>query len=150
VGDLASAINPATGQQVPGVAQGAMQMGTHAARIIAREASRSAAQAPGARPTFHYHDKGMLATIGRASGVARFRHLKLWGFPAWVAWLVVHIFFLIGFRNRLRVMLEWAYAYITYDRGARLITGEFDRLRLLADHPADDRMDEPAAGGPRG
>jgi NADH dehydrogenase len=100
----------------------------------------------------------MLATIGRASGVARFRHVKLSGFPAWVAWLVVHIFFLIGFRNRLRVLLEWAYAYVTYDRGSRLITGEFDRLRLLADPPVDDaavgaehdpRVEEPAARGSR-
>jgi len=73
---------------------------------------------------FHYHDKGSLATIGRAAGVADFGRLKLSGFFAWFAWLAVHIFFLIGFRNRVLVMLQWAWAYLTYQRGARLITGE--------------------------
>jgi NADH dehydrogenase len=140
IGDLASLEQD--GEEVPGVAPAAMQEARYVADAIERTLRGEALE------PFRYHDKGMLATIGRASGVARFKHLKLSGFPAWVAWLVVHIFFLIGFRNRLRVMLEWAYAYITYDRGSRLITGEFDRLRVLADQPVGDRVEEPAAGGP--
>jgi NADH dehydrogenase len=136
IGDLASLEQD--GELVPGVAPAAMQEARFVADAIERQLQ--------ARPLeeFRYNDKGMLATIGRASGVARFKHIKLSGFPAWVAWLVVHIFFLIGFRNRLRVMLEWAYAYATYDRGSRLITGEFDRLRLLADHPGEDPVEVPA------
>ncbi|MGH2689674.1 MAG: NAD(P)/FAD-dependent oxidoreductase [Actinomycetota bacterium] len=145
IGDLASLEQD--GEQVPGVAPAAMQEARYVADAIERTLRGESLE------PFRYHDKGMLATIGRASGVARFKHLELSGFPAWVAWLVVHIFFLIGFRNRLRVMLEWAYAYITYDRGSRLITGEFDRLRQLADAPVDDerdeRLEEPAARGPR-
>ena len=78
---------------------------------------------------FHYHDKGSLATIGRAAGVANFGRIKLGGFLAWFAWLAVHIFFLIGFRNRILVMLQWAWAYVTYQRGARLITGETRKAR---------------------
>ncbi|MGH2721135.1 MAG: NAD(P)/FAD-dependent oxidoreductase, partial [Actinomycetota bacterium] len=140
IGDLASLEQD--GEQVPGVAPAAMQEARYVADAIGRTLRGEALE------PFRYNDKGMLATIGRASGVARFKHVELSGFPAWVAWLVVHIFFLIGFRNRLRVMLEWAYAYLTYDRGSRLITGEFDRLRLLADQPVDDRVEEPAAGGP--
>jgi NADH dehydrogenase FAD-containing subunit len=73
---------------------------------------------------FHYHDKGSLATIGRAAAVADFGKLQLSGFFAWMAWLFIHILFLIGFRNRLMVMIQWAWSYITYERGARLITGD--------------------------
>jgi NADH dehydrogenase len=71
---------------------------------------------------FRYVDKGMLATIGRGAGVARIGRIKASGFPAWLLWLFVHIFFLIGFRNRLLVILQWAWSYVTFDRGARLIT----------------------------
>jgi NADH dehydrogenase len=78
-------------------------------------------------------DKGSLATIGRRAGVALIGRLKLWGAPAWLAWLGIHIFFLIGFRNRLLVMLEWAWAYATYDRSARLIV---DRGRPASREPA--------------
>jgi NADH:ubiquinone reductase (H+-translocating) len=73
---------------------------------------------------FRYRDKGSLATIGRAAAVADFgRRAHVSGFPAWFAWLAIHIFFLIGFRNRVLVILQWAWAYVTYQRGARLITG---------------------------
>jgi NADH:ubiquinone reductase (H+-translocating) len=104
------------GAVVPGVAPAAMQMGRHAAANV-RRLLRGEATRP-----FRYRDKGSLATIGRNSAVAQFgRRLKLSGFVAWVAWLAVHIFFLIGFRNRLVVMFDWAVAYLTYQRHARLI-----------------------------
>jgi NADH dehydrogenase len=78
------------------------------------------------KPTapFRYHDKGSLATIGRAAAVAEIGKLKLSGFIAWFAWLAIHIFFLIGFRNRFLVITQWAWAYVTFQRGARLITGD--------------------------
>jgi NADH:ubiquinone reductase (H+-translocating) len=104
------------GAPVPGVAPAAMQMGRHAARNVRRLLGGEATQ------PFRYRDKGSLATIGRNSAVAQFgRRLKISGFPAWLAWLLVHIFFLIGFRNRIVVMADWAVAYFTYQRHARLI-----------------------------
>jgi NADH:ubiquinone reductase (H+-translocating) len=116
VGDLAAS-RDADGRQVPGVAQGAMQMGRHAARQIGRDIAGKG------REAFSYFDKGDLATIGRAAAVARMGRIKLSGFVAWVIWVVVHIMYLIGFRNRLLVMLQWGWAYLTYHRGIRLITG---------------------------
>jgi NADH dehydrogenase len=113
VGDLA--VFEQDGRPVPGVAPAANQMGTHAARNIER-ALAGQPLAP-----FRYKDKGSLATIGRRAGVAQIGRLKLWGAPAWLAWLMIHIFFLIGFRNRLVVMFDWALAYMTYQRHARLL-----------------------------
>lgn len=106
------------GRAVPGVAPAAIQEGTWAARNVARAVS--------GRPMrpFRYRDKGSLATIGRAAAVADFGWIHLGGWLAWMAWLTVHIFFLIGFRNRLLVILQWAWAYVTRRRGARLITGD--------------------------
>ncbi len=112
IGDLAALKTP-----VPGVAPAAIQEGIHAARNIER-LIRGNKTLP-----FHYRDKGSLATIGRAAAVADFGRIHVSGFPAWFAWLAIHIFFLIGFRNRLFVILQWAWAYVTYQRGARLITG---------------------------
>jgi NADH:ubiquinone reductase (H+-translocating) len=112
-GDLAALEQD--GRPVPGVAPAAMQMGRHAARGILR-AVRSQAPEP-----FRYVDKGSLATIGRRAAVAVLGRVKLWGFPAWAAWLGIHIFFLIGFRNRIVVLMEWALAYMTHQRSARLI-----------------------------
>jgi NADH:ubiquinone reductase (H+-translocating) len=112
IGDLASLRTP-----VPGVAPAAIQEGVHAARNIQR-LLRGQKTLP-----FRYWDKGSLATIGRAAAVADFGRIHVSGFAAWFAWLAVHIFFLIGFRNRLLVILQWAWAYVTYQRGARLITG---------------------------
>jgi NADH dehydrogenase len=116
IGDLAAVKNE-DGSLVPGVAPAAIQEGNHTARNIVRRIE--------GQPSipFRYHDKGSLATIGRAAGVADFGRLRLSGFLAWAAWLGVHIFFLIGFRNRILVILQWAWAYATYQRGARLITG---------------------------
>jgi NADH dehydrogenase len=117
IGDLAAA-KQADGTLVPGVAPAAIQMGKFAARQI----KRSLKGKP--RQDFHYLDKGSLATIGRSKAVAHLRKLHFGGFFAWLAWLLIHLMFLIGFRNRLMVMMEWAWAYITYNQGARLITGE--------------------------
>jgi NADH:quinone reductase (non-electrogenic) len=116
IGDL-TAIEQ-DGKPVPGVAPAAIQMGRHAARNIRL--------ALGGRPrqAFRYRDKGSFATIGRGKAVGQLPGgIRLSGFPAWVAWLAIHIFFLIGFRNRVLVIFQWAYSYVTFRRGARLITG---------------------------
>jgi NADH dehydrogenase len=120
VGDLAAF--EADGKLVPGVAPAAIQEGRHAAKNIVRRV-RGEATVP-----FHYLDKGSLATIGRASAVAEIGSLRLSGLLAWLAWLFIHILFLIGFRNRYLVLSEWAWGYVTYERGARLITGAKGRL----------------------
>jgi len=117
IGDLA-VLAGGDGKPLPGVAQVAIQMGKHAAHNIMR-----ALEGQPYRP-FKYKNLGNMATIGRASAVADFERFTMKGLPAWLAWLFVHIFNLIGFRNRLVVMVQWAWAYITYQRGIRLITGE--------------------------
>ncbi len=114
-GDLASAKRH-NGQPVPGVAPAAIQMGKFAARQI----KRSVAGKP--REEFEYLDKGSLATIGRSRAVADFGKIHISGYFAWLAWLFIHLLFLIGFRNRFFVMTEWAWAYLTYNHSARLIT----------------------------
>lgn len=101
---------------VPGVAPAAMQMGRHVARSIKADLDG------GERTRFQYVDKGSLATIGRASGVADVKGFRFSGFLAWAAWLSIHIFYLIGFRNRILVMVSWAWSYLTFRRGARIIT----------------------------
>jgi NADH:ubiquinone reductase (H+-translocating) len=116
IGDLAS-LKDENGKMLPGVAPVAMQEGTFAAHAIGRDLAHEA------RGKFHYVDKGSLATIGRAAAVAQFGKIHISGFIAWLAWLFIHIFFLIGFRNRLIVLIQWAWSYLTYERGARLITG---------------------------
>jgi NADH dehydrogenase len=121
IGDLACFLHQ-TGKPLPGVAPAAIQMGRHAARSILRDLKGKP------RKTFHYLDKGTLATIGRAAAVADFGFVKISGFFAWLAYLFIHIFFLIGFRNRFVVMFEWAWAYFTFQRAARLITGDIDRI----------------------
>ena len=127
VGDLAASPDATP---VPGVAPAAMQEGRHAARNVAR-ALRGEPALP-----FRYRDKGLMATIGRAAAVARIGRVELSGLVAWLAWLLVHIFFLIGFRNRVAVMLQWAWSYLTYKRGARLITDTSERWRLEAERHA--------------
>ena len=109
------------GHQVPGVAQPAMQMGDHVGKMIAADLRGTR------RPAFRYFDKGDMATIGRMAAVAKVEwpfkaHMS--GFAAWVTWLTVHIFFLIGFRNRISVFAAWIWTYFTFTRGARLITGD--------------------------
>lgn len=116
VGDLAS-LKGADGKPLPGVAQVAIQMGRHAAANIVG-ASRNQPHRE-----FRYRDLGNMATIGRASAIADFGRLRLTGWIAWLAWLFVHIMNLIGFRNRVVVLIQWAWAYVTYQRAIRLITG---------------------------
>ena len=121
IGDLA-ALTDANGVEVPGVAQGAMQMGHYAAGVIRAEV-QAGAILPSVRAPFAYRDKGSMATIGRSAAVAQIGRLKLSGYPAWVTWLVVHLMFLIGFRSKFSVLVQWIYSYLTYKRGARIITG---------------------------
>ena len=117
IGDLARMINK-DGSQVPGVAQGAIQGGRHVAKIIAGEP----------RTPFRYHDKGNMATIGRASAVVATKRFSMSGSFAWMMWWVVHIFFLVGFRNRVLMMAHWGWSWLTFKRGSRLITGPVGKL----------------------
>jgi NADH:ubiquinone reductase (H+-translocating) len=129
VGDLAAFEQD--GNPVPGVAPAAMQAGRYAAKtILARLAHK---------PTkpFRYVDKGSLATIGRAAAIGQVGKLHLSGFSAWAAWCLIHIFFLIGFRSRMLVMVEWGWLYLSHDRGSRLITGPVEDL--LEKHPESSR-----------
>jgi NADH:ubiquinone reductase (H+-translocating) len=119
-GDLAALVD-ASGRVVPGVAPAAEQMGRHVAANLQR-AIRGEPLQP-----FRYRDNGSMATIGRRRAIADFGRLKLWGTPAWWSWLLVHILFLIGFRNRLIVLVDWAWSYFTFARGARLIVGTDER-----------------------
>jgi NADH dehydrogenase len=106
------------GNPLPGICPVAIQQGEYAARMIKDDLKGRA------RKPFRYRDKGQLAVIGRGRAVADLRRLQLSGFVAWLIWVFVHIFFLIGFRNRFIVLFEWAWSYVTYQRGARVITGE--------------------------
>jgi len=118
IGDLANFPHQ-TGQPLPGISPVAMQQGRHAARNVL-------AMIKGRKPQrFRYWDKGTMATIGRNKAVADLKFVHLSGLPAWLAWLFVHIVFLVGFRNRLLVLVQWAWAYLTFDKGARLITRNF-------------------------
>jgi NADH dehydrogenase len=105
------------GRLVPGVAPAAKQMGRHVAKSILRRIEGAAVS------NFTYRHSGNLATIGRKSAVADFGRFGLSGFPAWLLWSLAHVWFLVGFRNRLTVFIDWIWSYVTYQRGARLITG---------------------------
>ncbi|HEY0708399.1 MAG TPA: NAD(P)/FAD-dependent oxidoreductase [Polyangia bacterium] len=127
VGDLATLMQD--GQPVPGVSPAAMQEGRYVAGKIMAKMERAPIK------PFRYFDKGSFAVIGRGAAVGEFLDkVKLSGFIAWLAWLFIHLFFLIGFRNRLSVLFDWAYAYLTFRQGARLITGDthIERLKRLA------------------
>ncbi|HKZ29302.1 MAG TPA: NAD(P)/FAD-dependent oxidoreductase [Acidimicrobiia bacterium] len=113
VGDLAHVVQ--NGRPLPGVAPAAIQMGRHAADSITRAVRAEPTQ------SFRYVDRGTMATLGRSSAIAVIKGIRLWGLPAWLAWLFIHILFLIGFRNRAVVLFEWARSYLTYSRSARLI-----------------------------
>jgi NADH dehydrogenase len=126
-GDMVTLVDP-KGQIVPGVSPAAMQMGEHVAKLIVQELkdrtrSVTKADAMTERAAFTYWDKGTMATIGRSKAVAQLGKLHFSGFPAWLAWLFVHLLFLVGFRNRLSVFFQWTYSYFTKKRGARIITG---------------------------
>jgi NADH dehydrogenase len=122
IGDLANYPHQ-TGKPLPGVAPVAMQEGRYAAHLIRRRLRGQPPPGP-----FRYHDRGSMATIGRAAAVADLGRVHLGGFPAWLAWLFIHIIFLIEFENRVLVLFQWAWNYFTRNRSARLITGEDLRL----------------------
>ncbi len=139
IGDLAAAKDE-SGKMLPGVAPVAMQQGNFVAKLIKQEVESGAGRPEhdgktSQRPAFKYWDKGSLATIGRAAAVAQFGKLHISGFIAWLAWLFIHILFLIGFRNRLLVFIQWAWSYVTYERGARLITGSTYLPGWAESHP---------------
>jgi NADH dehydrogenase len=126
IGDTAS-VTDVAGRPVPGIAPAAKQQGEYVARVLA---ARLAGRPP--PPPFRYRNHGMLATIGRQRAVIDFGWMRLHGFPAWLLWSTAHLYFLVGFRNRLVVGANWLWNYFTFDRGARLITG------LVADEDASD------------
>jgi NADH dehydrogenase len=124
IGDMVRVRSPdGTVHTLPGVAPVAMQEGRYVAKVVR---ARLAGEAR--TPPFHYHDKGNLATIGRASAVADIKGLRLSGLLAWITWLSVHLFYLIGFENRLLVLIRWGFSFVTRGRGARLITAESREL----------------------
>jgi NADH dehydrogenase len=137
IGDLAS-LKDGQGKLLPGVAPVAMQQGKATAGNIRRDLNGEP------RKHFHYRDKGSVATIGRAAAVAEFGKLHISGFIAWLSWLFIHIFFLIGFRNRLIVFIQWAWSYFTYERGARLITGD-TQLPGWRELPGEEAKDQERA-----
>lgn len=118
IGDLGT-LNGAHGKPLPGVAQVAMQGGDYVAKAIARRARGDQAE----RPPFHYFDKGDLAVIGRGHAVAQIFGIKIWGLPAWLVWLFIHLMYLVQFQSRVVVFIQWGFEYLTFSRGARLITG---------------------------
>jgi NADH dehydrogenase len=122
IGDLAKMLNK-DGTEVPGVAQGAIQGGKYVAKLIAGELAGKTERKP-----FSYWDKGNMATIGRMSAVVATKRVALHGLIPWLAWWAVHIMFLVGFRNRLLVMYHWAWSWLSFKRGARLITGDLRAL----------------------
>ena len=131
IGDTAHA--ESRGELVPGVAQGAIQGGRHVARAITAEMTGDT------RPEFSYRNKGELATIGRSSAVGKIGRFELSGWIAWMAWWAVHIVFLIDFRKRFVVFFSWAWSYLTFQRGSRLITGPWSPARDAAESTPDNR-----------
>jgi len=117
IGDLAN-FSHQTGKPLPGVAQPAIQQGHYVARVI-----RDRLNGKKTKP-FHYFDKGNLATIGRFSAVADMNWLRLSGFPAWLIWIFIHLLYIVEFQNRLLILVQWGWLYLTFDRSARLITGK--------------------------
>ena len=142
-GDMAAAKSADTGEMVPGVAQGGLQMGHYAGQTIAREtAGRST---PAERRAFVYNDKGTMAVIGQSKAVAQIGRLKFGGFLAWLVWGGIHIAFLIGFRNRLQVLFSWFWNWLLNARDARLITGDA-QLSLRVVRPDDYVPSDPPTG----
>lgn len=131
IGDIVN-LTDANGRQVPGVSPAAMQMGKHAATAICRQIDGK--RNPAA--PFKYFDKGNMATIGRSKAIAQVGKIEFGGFPAWLAWLFVHLVFLIGFRNKIAVLIQWFYSYVNYRRGSRIIT-DLDRKFQIGNEKAN-------------
>ena len=144
IGDLAHRVDPRTDATVPGVAQGALQMGHFVGRTIAVEiAARQRDHVAPPRGVFVYRNKGSIATIGRNRAVADVKGWKFGGRLAFIVWGLIHIYFLIDFRRRLLTLAEWIWMYFFYERGVRLITGDDAVLQKVNPPPAGS----PAAGG---
>ncbi len=124
IGDVADCTLP-DGTKAPGLAPSAMQMGKHVAKLVSAELKQGKTP-PDQREAFTYWDKGTMATIGRTHAIADIGPLHFGGIFAWLAWLVVHLMLLVGFRNKLVVLIQWFYSYVTFRRGARIIIGEAD------------------------
>ena len=136
IGDIAN-ISDSRGRPVPGVSPAAIQMGRHVAKILKREVAQEEPTEASKRKPFNYFDKGTMATIGRSKAIAEVAGLRFTGFIAWVLWLVVHLIFLVGFRNRSSVLLQWAYAYVGYRPGARVfdvptVKADIEKKELLS------------------
>jgi len=131
VGDLAAAQGK-NGSPLPGVAQVAIQGGAYAARTI-----RARLEGKKNLPPFHYFDKGDMAVIGRAAAVANVFGLHFWGLPAWLIWLFIHLMYIVEFQNRVLVFVQWGFEFLTFSRGARLITGSGDADLQSQPHPND-------------
>jgi NADH dehydrogenase len=147
-GDMAAATSADTGAPVPGVAQGGIQMGRYAGRAIAREVAAHAT--PEGRAPFVYRDKGSMAVIGKAKAVAQIGRFRFGGFFAWMVWGGIHIAFLIGFRNRVQVLLSWLWNWLLNARDARLITGNAQvaiRVPRSAEYVTADAGAPPARAG---
>ncbi|MEO1524336.1 MAG: NAD(P)/FAD-dependent oxidoreductase [Planctomycetota bacterium] len=132
-GDQCHFVDEESGRPLPGVAPVAVQQGQHFAKVIRADLKGED------RPEFRYHDKGQMATIGRSRAITEVGKFRLTGFVAWVAWLVVHIYFLTGFRNRLFVILSWAWSFLTFRRGARLITARGWKSFHGTDEPVTEK-----------
>jgi NADH dehydrogenase len=136
IGDLAN-LAGADGKPLPGVAPVAMQQGKYVTEVIDNRLRGKPPHAP-----FHYWDKGSMATIGRAKAVAESNGLRFSGFPAWLAWLFIHILYLARFENRVLVLWQWFFNYVTRNRAARLITGEH---ALAATHVPPSGLEPPVS-----
>ncbi len=142
IGDAALIIDPRSGKPVPGVSQGALQMGRYVARVISEQLEGITRLR---ERGFRYRDLGSMATVGKSRAVVELQGIRFGGLLAWLAWLALHITVLIGFRNRLAVLASWIYEYVFFRRGARLITGSHPahvKRRILAPHEAPARPDE--------
>lgn len=144
IGDVAAVHNP-DGSPVPGVAPAAMQMARHVAALIRHDMTRGA-RLPAERPAFGYQNRGTMATIGRKAAVAWIGRVRISGLVTGLTWLGVHLIFLVGLRNKLTVLLQWTYAYVTFKRGARIIVGGARRPAPPAQGPTSQR--EPATADP--
>jgi len=150
IGDMALSRGTGDGAAVPGVAQGALQMGRYVGRVIRGEISRGVEPGGSDRPSFRYRDKGTLATIGRNHAVGEVWGVRLAGSLAWMAWSLVHVCFLVGFRNKVQVVLGWMWNYIVFSKGARLITGPVQAVVGRDSSRADGTEDRASAGSTAG
>jgi NADH dehydrogenase len=144
IGDAAYLVDSRTGKQVPGVSQGALQMGQYVAAIIHEEqGGRPGFRASATRARgFHYKDWGSMATVGKSRAVVEIGPFRFGGLLAWFAWLALHITVLIGFRNRISVFVSWIYGYVFFRRGSRLITRSYDK----SGRPVPETLNSAAAG----